>query len=62
MKQYEPCIQNDNNNNIIRIIIIKKNQSKGGREGVGRERERGDKIILFFSSLCFFLRSKKIGL
>ena len=61
MKQYEPCIQNDNNNNNIIIIIIIKNQSKGGKEGVGRERERGGKkIILFFYSLCFFLRSIKI--
>ena len=59
MKQYEPCIQNDNNNNNIIIIIIKS--IKWGREGVGRERERGDKIILFFSFLCFFLRSTKIG-
>ena len=39
MKQYEPCIQNDNNNNniiiIIIIIIIKGKKSiKKGRENI----------------------------
>ena len=40
---------------------MKKKKSKG-REGVGGERGLERKIILFFSSFRFFLRSMKIGL
>ena len=72
MKQYQPCIQNDNNNNnnnnnnniiiIIIIIKLKKIKRKGAERG-RREGERGREgiLFLFFSSLCFFLRSTKIG-
>ena len=52
MKQYEPCIQNDNNNNNIIIIkLLKKNQSKWA-ERASREKgsmERENYFIFFFS-------------
>ena len=60
MKQYEPCIQN---NIYIYIREIKTKVKK--EEGICLERERarrqGEIFIFIFSSLCFFLRSMKIG-
>ena len=56
MKQYEPYIQNDNNNNNNIIIILKwkkKNQSKGGKDGVGRRERWREGFILFFSFFSF---------
>ena len=65
MKQYEPCVQNDNNNNnniIIIIIIIKRKKRKMGQtESVEGERALERFLFLFFSSLRLFLRSTKIG-
>ena len=59
MKQYEPCIQNDNNNNnniiiIIIIIIIKWKKNQKGQRGRLEERawER-EKYFIFFLSLFF---------
>ena len=56
-----PDNNNNNNNNNIIIIIIKGKKNQKGREGVEREREVREKIILIFFSLRFFLRSMKIG-
>ena len=60
MKQYEPCIQNDDNINNNNNNNKKEKKSKGGEESVGRMREMREIYILIFFSFCFFLRSTKI--
>ena len=56
MKQYEPCIQNDNNNNnnniIIIIIIIKRKKTKSKRRG-WRGVRLGEFFLLFFLLFVF---------
>ena len=52
---------NNNNNNNIIIIIKREKSMKMGERGIAW-RERGERVLIFyFSSLCFFLRSTKIG-
>ena len=48
MKQYEPCIQNDNNNNNNIIIIIKGKKLEMGQRGRPGERERYREFYFYF--------------
>ena len=47
MKQYEPCIQNDNNNNNNNTIIKKINQ-KGAERASGERGSVERKLFYFF--------------
>ena len=61
MKQYEPCIQNDNNNNNNNIIIIIKWKKKIKRGQRGRREESvGEKKIFYFFLFIYFSDLRKL--
>ena len=67
MKQYEPCIQNNNNNNNNKKdknekTKKQKKSKKKKKKGRVRESVKREKKILNFFSLLFSLRSTEIGL
>ena len=48
MKQYEPCIQNNNNKKIKRIKMKKEKEKGGGGRQVGEKRAYWERDFLFF--------------